>query len=204
MKISKTEVTTSVPGNEHPQSAQKFKKYEAFYSEDKIICTFSAESSAVGRGNDGIATLKSGRPCTCQNCSRWSPSEKTGRGSLLNRPLDDLIGRGTELNCLGRMTTDREMLILRQENEKKKKKNPRFSVSFNVASSSRLSCKVTDRLSFLKKGSSARMCRSTLFRHGRHWWIHCVVYRCTARWRGVYWHGTPKSNLSYTTQRHRH
>ena len=29
---------------------------------------------------------QSGDPCPCQNCSQWSPAEKTGRGSLVNRP----------------------------------------------------------------------------------------------------------------------
>ena len=38
----------------------------------------------------------------CQNCSRGPPAEKTGRGSLLNRPLcppDDPSGQETELKC---------------------------------------------------------------------------------------------------------
>ena len=54
----------------------------------------------VGRGNAGWTTSKSGHPCPCQNCSHGPPAEKTGGGSLLNRPLyppDDLISQGTEL-----------------------------------------------------------------------------------------------------------
>ena len=49
---------------------------------------------------DGQKT-KSGHPCPCQNCSQGPPVEKTGRGSLLNRPScpsDDPIGQGIELN----------------------------------------------------------------------------------------------------------
>ena len=45
----------------------------------------------------------SGHPCPCQNCSQGPPSEKTGRGSLLNRPscpLDNPISQGTELKLL--------------------------------------------------------------------------------------------------------
>ena len=48
-----------------------------------------------------IETLKSGHPCPRQNCSQWPPTEKTGRGSLLNHPLcppDDPLGQETELN----------------------------------------------------------------------------------------------------------
>ena len=44
---------------------------------------------------------KSGHPCPCQNCSQGPPAEKTGRGSLLNRPScppDDPNGQGTELD----------------------------------------------------------------------------------------------------------
>ena len=39
--------------------------------------------------------------CSCKNCLQGPPAEKTGRGSLLNRPScppDDPIGQGTELN----------------------------------------------------------------------------------------------------------
>ena len=53
-----------------------------------------------GRGNAGWTTPKSGHPCPCQNCSQGPPTEKTGRGSLLNRPScspNDPIGRATEL-----------------------------------------------------------------------------------------------------------
>ena len=42
--------------------------------------------AVVGRENAGWTTLKSGHPCPCQNCSQGPPAEKTGRGSLLNRP----------------------------------------------------------------------------------------------------------------------
>ena len=43
-------------------------------------------NAVVGRGNAGWTTSKSGHPCQCQNCSQQPPTEKTGRGSLLNRP----------------------------------------------------------------------------------------------------------------------
>ena len=39
--------------------------------------------------------------CPCQNCSQGPPAEKTGRGSLLNRPScppGDAVDHGTELN----------------------------------------------------------------------------------------------------------
>ena len=55
----------------------------------------------VGRRNAGWTTSKSGHSCPCQNCSYGLPAEKTGRGSLLNRPLrlpDDPVGQGTERN----------------------------------------------------------------------------------------------------------
>ena len=60
--------------------------------------------AVVGRGNAGWTTSKSGRHCQCQNCSQLQGphAEKTGRGSLLNRPPcppDDPVGQGTELNC---------------------------------------------------------------------------------------------------------
>ena len=48
---------------------------------------------------------KGGHPCSCQNCSRWSPGgKKTGRGFLLNRPScppDDLNFQRIELNLVG-------------------------------------------------------------------------------------------------------
>ena len=61
----------------------------------------------VGRGHNGRTTSKNGRPRPYQNCSKWPPAakkkkkKKTGRGSLKNRlscPLEELIGKGTELN----------------------------------------------------------------------------------------------------------
>ena len=59
--------------------------------------------AVVGRGNAGWTSSKSGYPCPFQNCSQWPPAEKSGRGSLLNRPSrppDDPIGRETELTSL--------------------------------------------------------------------------------------------------------
>ena len=57
--------------------------------------------AVVGRGNAGWTTSKSGHPCPCQSCSQEPPAEKTGRGSLLNRPScppDVPVDEGTELN----------------------------------------------------------------------------------------------------------
>ena len=54
--------------------------------------------TVVGGGNAGLTTSKSGHPCSCQKCSQGPPVEKTGRGSLLNRPScssDDPIGQET-------------------------------------------------------------------------------------------------------------
>ena len=61
------------------------------------------DDAVVGRGNAGWTTSKSGHLCPCQNCSKWSPQGKTGRGSLLNRPSclpEDPIGQDTELNWI--------------------------------------------------------------------------------------------------------
>ena len=66
-----------------------------------FMAPWRAGNATVGRRNDGWTTSKSGHPWLCQNCSRGPPVQKTGRGSLLNRPpclLDDPICRGTELN----------------------------------------------------------------------------------------------------------
>ena len=50
--------------------------------------TLELGDAVVGRGNAGWTTSRSGRPCTCRNCSRWWPStERTGRGSLLKSSL---------------------------------------------------------------------------------------------------------------------
>ena len=40
----------------------------------------------LGGGRAGWTTSKSGHPCPCQNCSQKPHAEKTGKGSLLNRP----------------------------------------------------------------------------------------------------------------------
>ena len=55
----------------------------------------------VGRANVGWKMSKGGQPCLCQNFSQGPPAEKTGRGSLLNRPPcshDDPISQGRRLN----------------------------------------------------------------------------------------------------------
>ena len=43
--------------------------------------------AVVGRRNVGLTTSNSGHPCPCQNCSQGPCAEKTGRRSLLNRPV---------------------------------------------------------------------------------------------------------------------
>ena len=51
--------------------------------------------------NAGWTSSKSGQPCPCQKCSRGPPAERTGKGSVLNRPAcppDDPIGQGTEVD----------------------------------------------------------------------------------------------------------
>ena len=56
--------------------------------------------AVVGRGNAGWKTSKSRHPCLCQNWSPGPPEEKTGRGSVLNRPScfpDDPLGQRTEV-----------------------------------------------------------------------------------------------------------
>ena len=62
-----------------------------------------------GRGGEEVGaeemlhertTSKSEYLLPCQNFSQWPPSDKTGRGSLLNRPScfpNDPTGQGTEL-----------------------------------------------------------------------------------------------------------
>ena len=42
--------------------------------------------AVISRGNAGWTTPKTENPCPYQNCSQRPPAEKTGRGSLLNRP----------------------------------------------------------------------------------------------------------------------
>ena len=57
----------------------------------------------VSRGNSGRTRSKSGLPCSYRNCLRKPPAEKSGRGSLLNRPSspsDDPTGQRTELNWI--------------------------------------------------------------------------------------------------------
>ena len=58
--------------------------------------------AVVGGGSVGWTTRKSGHPCPYARTShKGPPAEKTGKGSLLNRPscpLGDQIGQGTELN----------------------------------------------------------------------------------------------------------
>ena len=54
--------------------------------------------AVVGRGNAGWTASKSGHPCQYLHYSQRSPAEKTERGSLLNCPPDDPIGKGTALN----------------------------------------------------------------------------------------------------------
>ena len=56
--------------------------------------------AVIGRGNVSWTTSKSRHPCPCQMRSQGPPAEKTGRGSLVNRPScppDDPISQGTEL-----------------------------------------------------------------------------------------------------------
>ena len=57
--------------------------------------------AVVSRRNAGWTTSKSGHTCPCLNCSQGPPAEKTGRGSLLNRPScppNVPVNQGTELN----------------------------------------------------------------------------------------------------------
>ena len=64
-------------------------------------CPLEASDAVVRRGDAVWTTLKAGHLCPCQNCSQWPPGEKTGRGSMPNRPScppDDPIGQGAELN----------------------------------------------------------------------------------------------------------
>ena len=56
--------------------------------------------AVVARGNAGWTTSRSGHSCPYQNCSQGPPVEKTGRGSLPNRPScppDDPSSQGIEL-----------------------------------------------------------------------------------------------------------
>ena len=62
--------------------------------------SWRVDDTVISRRNAGWTTSRSGHLCPCQNCSRWPPAEKTGRGSLLNCPLfppDDPFGQGMEL-----------------------------------------------------------------------------------------------------------
>ena len=63
--------------------------------------------AVVGRGNVGWTTSKGRQLCPCWICSQGPLAEKTGRGSLLNRPScppplpDGPNGQGTELKLPG-------------------------------------------------------------------------------------------------------
>ena len=57
--------------------------------------------AVVDRENAGWTRSKSGHFCPYQNTGQCPLAEKTGRGTLLShplRPLDDPLGKGTELN----------------------------------------------------------------------------------------------------------
>ena len=59
------------------------------------------DDAVVGRGNDVRKASKNRHICPCHNCSQEPPAQKTGRGSLLNRPScppDDSISQRAELN----------------------------------------------------------------------------------------------------------
>ena len=48
-----------------------------------------------------VSYFRLGSSTHCENCSRWFPTEKTEKGSLLNRtscPLKDSIRQRTEMN----------------------------------------------------------------------------------------------------------
>ena len=69
---------------------------------DSLSKTILQDTSEGGRRrrNGGWTTSKSGHPCPCQICSQGPSAEKTGRGSLLNRPSrsqNDPIGHGAKL-----------------------------------------------------------------------------------------------------------
>ena len=79
-------------GMSHPTTASPKRSFGA---------PWRVGNDVVGRGNAGWTTSKSGHPCRSQNCSQGPPAEKTGRGSLMNRPScppAKQIGQGTELN----------------------------------------------------------------------------------------------------------
>ena len=66
-----------------------------------IRASWRMGDAVVGRENAGWAKSKNGHISLCQNWSQGPPVEKTGRGTLLNRPSchpDDTVGEGVELN----------------------------------------------------------------------------------------------------------
>ena len=73
-----------------------------------FVCGFLSYWHCGRQRNVRWTMSKSGHPCPCQNCSQRPPTEKTGRGSLLNctswppspapPPPNDPIGQGIELN----------------------------------------------------------------------------------------------------------
>ena len=80
----------------------------------KVPWRWSAEGMLDGQHQ------KSGHTCPCQNLSQGTPAEKTGRGSLLNRPSyppDNPVGPGTEL-----ILTETELTagVLKRKKEKEK------------------------------------------------------------------------------------
>ena len=72
-------------------------------SKPSFKAPWRVSDGVIGRGNAGWIMSKSGYPSQSQNCSQWSPAEKTGTGSLLNcpsRPANNPISSRTELNCI--------------------------------------------------------------------------------------------------------
>ena len=63
------------------------------FSKPSFEASWKVGDAVVGRRNAGWPTPKSRHSCPCQNCPRWSPAEKTGTGSLLNRRTGSLLNR---------------------------------------------------------------------------------------------------------------
>ena len=68
----------------------RVKRHDSLSKIPSFRTLWKLDDAVVGRGNAGWTQSKSGLPCPWQICSQGPPVEKTGRGSLLDRPSSPL------------------------------------------------------------------------------------------------------------------
>ena len=85
----------------HLLATVKRRKLARFGSKTNHPSACRVDNTTVNKGNAYGQCQSVKCLCLCQNSSKWPPTEKTGRGSLLNhlsRPPDDQVGERFELN----------------------------------------------------------------------------------------------------------